>query len=279
MTNPPLILIPTDNSRDAKTSLEEGIALAELVKGKVVAVSVITSKEDKPDDRDVGPGEAESGLNLAAVLGKQHGVNVETRTLKGDPVDQIEDVIEDVNPDLVIMGTQGRHGISRFLFGSVTEGVIRKKHCPVLVYTRFSQKPFASSLRSGMGLFIMATTDGSNDSIKGVEEAFQWAVRLKSRLHLLSIVDDDYRSTWGDSLNTIFMKSTTEGGKQNVKVTHQVDEGDDVVQILKQAQVHDADLIVMSTHGRGVGEWLLGSTTREVFLRSTVPVMVVPARS
>ena len=35
--------------------------------------------------------------------------------------------------DLIVMGTHGRHGLQRFLHGSVTEQVIRGADCPVLV--------------------------------------------------------------------------------------------------------------------------------------------------
>jgi nucleotide-binding universal stress UspA family protein len=35
-------------------------------------------------------------------------------------------------PDLVVMGTRGRHGIERALLGSVTEKIVRLSPAPVL---------------------------------------------------------------------------------------------------------------------------------------------------
>jgi len=47
--------------------------------------------------------------------------------------------------------------------------------------------------------------------------------------------------------------------------------------ILSAAQDHEADLIVLGTHGRGhLANWLLGATTYKVSHRAAVPVVVVP---
>ncbi|MGI9614996.1 MAG: universal stress protein [Acidimicrobiales bacterium] len=49
--------------------------------------------------------------------------------------------------------------------------------------------------------------------------------------------------------------------------------------ILEAAQDGDADMIVMTSHGRGgMSKWLLGSVAEKVVRESPVPVVVVPAR-
>jgi nucleotide-binding universal stress UspA family protein len=53
--------------------------------------------------------------------------------------------------------------------------------------------------------------------------------------------------------------------------------GEPAACILDQVQSQQADLIVMSTHGRsGLGRWLYGSVADTVLRSSAVPVMVVP---
>lgn len=37
------------------------------------------------------------------------------------------------NADLIIVGSHGRSGVSRFLIGSVSDFVVRHAHCPVMV--------------------------------------------------------------------------------------------------------------------------------------------------
>lgn len=50
-----------------------------------------------------------------------------------DPRDAIAQLASDLEADLVVIGTHGRRGVSRFLLGSVAEGVVRIAPCPVLV--------------------------------------------------------------------------------------------------------------------------------------------------
>ena len=56
-------------------------------------------------------------------------------------------------------------------------------------------------------------------------------------------------------------------------------QGPTVDTILAQAEKLDADLIVVGSHGHGaVFDMLVGSISAEVIRRSTIPVLVVPAR-
>jgi len=60
------------------------------------------------------------------------GVSAEHRLNEGSPVTEILGVAEEVNADLIVMGTHGRTGLSRLLMGSVAESVLRQAPCPVL---------------------------------------------------------------------------------------------------------------------------------------------------
>lgn len=63
------------------------------------------------------------------------------------------------------------------------------------------------------------------------------------------------------------------------KATALLVQGPTVETILGQAARLDADLIVVGSHGHGaVFDMLVGSISSEVIRRSTVPVLVVPAR-
>jgi hypothetical protein len=45
----------------------------------------------------------------------------------------ILEILDKLGCDLIVMGTQGRRGLRQFLFGSVTEDVVRRARCPVMV--------------------------------------------------------------------------------------------------------------------------------------------------
>lgn len=58
------------------------------------------------------------------------GITQEIR--RGDPVEQILEVANDIDSDLVVMSTAGHHGFLDALRGSTTEQVLRKLSCPLL---------------------------------------------------------------------------------------------------------------------------------------------------
>jgi nucleotide-binding universal stress UspA family protein len=51
----------------------------------------------------------------------------------GDPGNVVTDRATELNADLIIVGSHGRTGLTRFVLGSVAERVTRLAHCPVLV--------------------------------------------------------------------------------------------------------------------------------------------------
>jgi nucleotide-binding universal stress UspA family protein len=68
------------------------------------------------------------------------GVSVQERVGTGKVADVILRAIDDVEADLVVMGTHGRRGLSRLMLGSVAEAVMRGAKCPVLT-VRTVHKP------------------------------------------------------------------------------------------------------------------------------------------
>jgi nucleotide-binding universal stress UspA family protein len=65
--------------------------------------------------------------------------------VEGNPVGAIVRFAKDENVDLIVIGSHGRTGIGRALMGSVAEGVVRKAHCPVLVYKQPTAGPATAS--------------------------------------------------------------------------------------------------------------------------------------
>jgi len=68
------------------------------------------------------------------------GFTVSTNVRFGHPIDEIEKCIEAEAIDLVAMTTHGRTGLSRVMYGSVAEHVLRHATVPVLLYRTFSEK-------------------------------------------------------------------------------------------------------------------------------------------
>jgi nucleotide-binding universal stress UspA family protein len=65
--------------------------------------------------------------------GRATNIEVESVILEGSPVDEIVDFADKNDIDLIVMGTQGKNVIQRFLIGSVTENVVGRSKKAVLV--------------------------------------------------------------------------------------------------------------------------------------------------
>jgi nucleotide-binding universal stress UspA family protein len=84
-----------------------------------------THQELKKQVQDLFDAWAETRLNW---IGR-----IEVHTRIDLPADGILRLAEEVDADLIVVGTHGRRGFRRFLLGSVAEMVIREAPCPVLV--------------------------------------------------------------------------------------------------------------------------------------------------
>jgi nucleotide-binding universal stress UspA family protein len=131
------ILFPTDFS----PASEEAIRWATSLCRDTGATMLIVHVEEPP--MAYGGGELYYGLeddtsreelrkNLASVIPTDATVSFEHMLLVGDPAKAIADIAESQHADMIVLGTHGRTGITRFLMGSVAEAVVRKAKCPVL---------------------------------------------------------------------------------------------------------------------------------------------------
>jgi nucleotide-binding universal stress UspA family protein len=77
---------------------------------------------------------------LDEIQGPDDSVPVEHRLEEGDAASHIIRAAEQLGCDLIVMGTHGRTGLSRWLLGSVAEQVMRLANCPVLTVKAYAQK-------------------------------------------------------------------------------------------------------------------------------------------
>ena len=54
------------------------------------------------------------------------------KVVNGYAAEEILNMVESINADLIIMGTHGRKGIDRILFGSVAEKIVKSSQVPVM---------------------------------------------------------------------------------------------------------------------------------------------------
>lgn len=69
-------------------------------------------------------------------------INVTGRVVSGYAAEEIVKCADEEKVDMVVMGTHGRKGIDRILFGSVAEKVVKSANCPVLTLRPFCPVDF-----------------------------------------------------------------------------------------------------------------------------------------
>jgi len=70
----------------------------------------------------------------AVVRLRSLGYQARGRAVVGTPVESIVQECENVKPDLILVGSRGRRGLSRFLLGSVSHALLHRNAFPILVF-------------------------------------------------------------------------------------------------------------------------------------------------
>jgi nucleotide-binding universal stress UspA family protein len=137
------ILVPTDFSEYAGVATEYACSLADKFDAELHVLHVFecyTGSKYVPGvplptagtwPQELVQRVAESLVNLIdADWVEKHRVVHATRV--GHPVVEIIDNAKNEAMELIVMGTQGRSGVTHLLIGSVAEKVVRKAPCAVL---------------------------------------------------------------------------------------------------------------------------------------------------
>jgi nucleotide-binding universal stress UspA family protein len=138
------VLIAVDGSPTAESAL--GIA-RELLAGKQVTIMVLHVIPQHTVFGRGGAGPAET-YNLSEVRAASEalveksastlretglGASIQTRVVEGDPAEMILTFAEELDADLIVLGSRGLTAARRFLVGSVSTRVATHASCAVLV--------------------------------------------------------------------------------------------------------------------------------------------------
>ena len=199
--------------------------------------------------------------------------------------------IDTLKADLLVIGSHGRSGFERPLLGSVTEKILRKAPCPVMVVPRLAPdtEPTAP-VRFGRILCPVDFSDGSvkaltyalsiaqeSDAQLTVMHTIEMPPELREHAPALSDVDIDQLHAAAKARSLRRLRELIPSSvKAYCAVETMVSEGAAYRQILKVAAEQQNDLIVMGVHGRGAVDLLLfGSNTARVIRAATCPVLTV----
>jgi nucleotide-binding universal stress UspA family protein len=291
------ILIPVDGSTHSKRAAEHGLGLARRFGGDAHLLTVVDIQAAAGpfdaggvDDSFVGRLESDGQARLEEVQAdlETEGLALETAVLRGSPARMIKEYADDHDGSLLVMGTQGRTGLERYVVGSVTERVVRSADPPVLT-VRAADEPEDRAVTDYDE--ILVATDGSDHAAAAVEHAVDIAGQFDARIHAVNVVDvaaiaqspsvtvpTDLVETLASAGEEATADVASTAREAGLAATTTVRKGSPRDELLAYADENDIGLIVMGTAGRtGLDRYLLGSTTEGVLRRAKAPVLAVRA--
>jgi len=184
------VLFPTDFSRESTLALPYALAIARSHRSKLYMVNIQREPPGLPASVRRGlealqPRHEDHVKQAMALLqaGAQD-VPCEMFLRKGDIWTELSDIIALKKIDLIVTGTHGRRGISKFLEGSVAEDIFRRAACPVLTVG-----PLVSGEPGSIADLheILFVTDFSQESLAALPYAILLAQQDGARLYLLHV--------------------------------------------------------------------------------------------
>jgi nucleotide-binding universal stress UspA family protein len=143
------ILIATDGSPAALQAVELGLELAEEQDAQPTFVHVAPAADVLPVTgfAMAGPvsvphelAEADrSSLDEAVLIAEERGIDAQTKLLAGDPACQIVAYADEIDADLIVVGSRGLGTIGSALLGSVSHKLLHDATRPVMVVREVAQ--------------------------------------------------------------------------------------------------------------------------------------------
>jgi len=307
------ILVPLDGSLLAEAILSDVMELATLHRAEVVLLRVASAHarigSDLTDAQVHAVAEAEGYLAEKEQRLAGHGIRVSSAVRYGLPAEEILDHARTSNIDLIAMSTHGRSGMERVLLGSVAERVLREAPVAVLLRravgpvpartgdkVRAAQAPIRPQ-EAAPGVqpvrHILCPVDFSRTSDEVLGQAGMLAERFGADLTVLHVVYDPLDATClhvphppQEQLREEMIREAERQLEARLRrrlrdlprAKTAVVVGPPFREIVRYAEEHQVDLIVMGTQGlSGLGHLIIGSTAERVVRTAPCPVLSIRA--
>lgn len=293
------ILVPLDGSDFAEEALPLAKALAAKIGAELHLAHVVVPEPDMDfktpqEDLDwrgrVREG-AERYLADHAKTAEGEGISTLTAVLEGQVTSALLDYVEEQEVDLIALTSHGSGGIQRWWLGSVADGLLQSRKADLLLVRPWDETEERSG-REALFRRILVPLDGSDLAEGALRPAVGLAERFGASLIALRVVPKplDLTSIYGmpgveirgrghqervqDA--TAYLAALADRHSGVPVEVHVVESSGAADGVVNSARALEADLVVLSSRGRGgMTRVVIGSVADKVIRGTTRPVLVV----
>jgi len=275
------ILIPTDFSENSGDAFAYALELLTNVKTEIQIVHIIPPVSGQGNDVTVSAKlmgemilEAEDNMESIRVFGKDffESMDLPNITLKtfvriGEIIPGIKRIAKELEPDMIIMGTQGaNHSTLEKVIGTISTAILKKMTCPIILVPKGYKYQKIDNL-------IFMTSLHPADPFK-LWKATQTLSPHKPLIRCLYVKPED------KEVNTkkveTFAKYIVESSP-SIRTVFNIETGDKFTPVVNDyVATYDAELVVMSKSQKSVlADLFSASYTKKMVNDLTVPLLVM----
>ena len=235
--------------------------------------------------------ESEKAFKPARKILKKAQLEAQEISIVGNPAEAIADYADDMEADLIIMGSHGRSALKGLLFGSVTNAVLAQSSVPLLML-RDMAAPEVDNLEVGIAV------DGSKFGTNAVKYALKHIPLFghEAKFHLINTVSD-YAGAVMPDMTGMALPALSEDEVVELQKTEFAEAIDPVLPLFEKAGVEPKevclvgnpgdeiaayckkrklDVLVMGSHGYGrFKAAVMGSTATRIASIADVPLLII----
>ena len=302
------IMVPLDGSPLAEHALPHAHTMAQVLEAQIHLLRVIPEPVPEPVLVEAMPAlsvldelpqnqharqqasahdttmHAEGYLFSQAARLRGLGLRPTTEVCIGMADEEIVNAAQESHAHMIVMATHGRSGLRRWTLGSVADKVVRTSRTPVLLVRATEDIKQEWNIRR-----IVVPLDGSHEARQALPLACELAERTRASLLFVRVLTPtlDLDIAWGAMAPGFDVQQrnhalqelqilANEYRAQGFHITPIVKFGYPAEEIITTATHHNADLIVMATHGySGLQRLVLGSVADKVLHATSTPLLLV----
>ena len=273
------ILFPTDFSEVANNALQVAIAMAQRQEATLHLLHVIVPQYlsivgdtaftlNSEDWFDVEVKSRENLEKMSEEIRKEYNIKINPIATMGYVMESIERYTENLNTDIIVMGTHGNSGVREFFIGSNAYSTIKNATCPVLTIPINCSKTAFENV-----LFPVRNIDGAEDKYNSVTQILK---ANHSKVELLGVANFNDFSAFDRITETVAsLKLKMKNDK--VEVVHNNEFCENIADfILEYANTSNSDLLVINA--KIDNDWkrfFIGTFAQKIINHAKCPVLSI----